>query len=136
MHNLLCRHLNIYLHNLLLKKNHIHSLTFVLTLAVYFIFRKKNKHTKIDVQEFIIKAEEELFTDENLLKLEPEALISLYKEAIKNLKDVQATINNYKRSNRDLLSQTDLQTDVLKDMLMSLPQDKIEQLMDLLQGEE
>ena len=90
----------------------------------------------IKLQEFIIKAEEELFTDENLLKMEPEAILTLYKEAIKNLKDVQQTINNYKRSNKDLLEKTDLQTDTLKDLLLSLPQDKIEQLMDLLQGED
>lgn len=89
----------------------------------------------IKLQEFIMKAENELFTDENLLQLEPEALFSLYKEAIRNLKDVQSTINNYKRSNKDLLSTTDLQTDALKDMLLSLPEDKLNQLMELLQDE-
>ena len=89
----------------------------------------------IKLQEFIMKAENELFTDENLLQLEPEALFALYKEAIKNLKDVQSTINNYKRSNKDLLSTTDLQTDALRDMLLSLPEDKLNQLMELLQDE-
>ena len=89
----------------------------------------------IKLQEFIMKAENELFTDENLLQLEPEALFSLYKEAIKNLKDVQSTINNYKRSNKDLLTTTDLQTDALRDMLLALPEDKLNQLMELLQDE-
>ena len=89
----------------------------------------------IRLQEFVIKAEAELFTDDNLLKMEPEAILQLYREAIRNLKEVQGTINNYKRSNKDLLEQSDLQTDTLKDMLLSLPQEKIEQLMNLLQNE-
>ena len=89
----------------------------------------------IRLQEFVIKAEAELFTDENLFKMEPEAILQLYREAIRNLKEVQGTINNYKRSNKDLLEQSDLQTDTLKDMLLSLPQEKIEQLMNLLQNE-
>lgn len=88
----------------------------------------------IRLQTFILKAEQELYSDENLLKMEPEAIHVLYKEAVRNLAAVQNTINNHKRFNKDLLQVNDVTTDALRDKLLSLPKDKILKLLELLQN--
>lgn len=86
----------------------------------------------LHLQQFVEKAEIELYSEDKLLTMEPETIQFMYTEANKNLKDLVEFVRRYTNQNRELLSKNDADSDALRDMLLSLPKEKIAIIMDLL----
>lgn len=83
------------------------------------------------LQEFINKAEGELYSDESLLKLEPEAVNMLYKNANKTLAELSEFVRKYTAQGKDLMDVNDVQTDHLKNVILSLPKEKIDAVLEI-----
>lgn len=89
----------------------------------------------LHLQGFIEKAEQELYSEEALLNYEPETIATMYKEANKNLNELLTFVRQYTYQNKEMLTKTDSDTDQVRDILMSIPKEKLDLIVSLLQGE-
>lgn len=104
-----------------------------INLAMGYVITRNFK--RIDnLLNFMEDSEEYLFDAEELINMDDrDMMIDYYKEAGKQMKNSLEWMRKYVYQNKDELKQAGENVDKLKSLLMSLPPDKLEDIIDVLE---
>ena len=81
---------------------------------------------------FLEAAESVLYDPSGVLSMEPAELMDTYKECTKTLNATLEFIRKYKSQNKEDLSISNEKVDTVRDLLSTLPKDKLDNLIDKL----